>query len=159
MSMVDSSPLNLTTSCWSQSPRKTLHIHLPGCSACFYACRGMTTFSVTALVRKWSSYIHSHASSPNLVLRLDLVLPSTMLTCPLFKRKPSNWLLRKMLRCMPWLTSSSPACLMTSKKSHIHYVPIEDRLMFHGEALIIPPSERKKVLGTMHQLHQGVTKT
>ena len=31
--------------------------------------------------------------------------------------------------------------------------------MFHGEALIIPPSEREKVLGTLHQSHQGITKT
>ena len=31
--------------------------------------------------------------------------------------------------------------------------------MFHKEALIIPPSEREKVLGTLHQSHQGKTKT
>ena len=31
--------------------------------------------------------------------------------------------------------------------------------MFHGEALIIPPSEMEKVLGTLHQSHQGISKT
>ena len=31
--------------------------------------------------------------------------------------------------------------------------------MFHGEALIIPPSEREKFLDTFHQLYQGITKT
>ena len=31
--------------------------------------------------------------------------------------------------------------------------------MFCGEALLIPPSEREKVLGTLHQSHQGITKT
>ena len=31
--------------------------------------------------------------------------------------------------------------------------------MFCGEALIIPPSEREKVLGTLHQSQQGITKT
>ena len=31
--------------------------------------------------------------------------------------------------------------------------------MFCGEALIIPPSEREKVLGILHQSHQGITKT
>ena len=36
---------------------------------------------------------------------------------------------------------------------------VEDGLVFCGEALIIPPSEREKVLGTLHQSHQGITKT
>ena len=31
--------------------------------------------------------------------------------------------------------------------------------MSHEEALIIPQSEREKVLGTLHQSHQGITKT
>ena len=31
--------------------------------------------------------------------------------------------------------------------------------MFHREALIIPPSEREKVIGTLHQSCQGITKT
>ena len=35
---------------------------------------------------------------------------------------------------------------------------MEDGLVFHGEALIIPPSEREKVLGTLHQSHQGIIK-
>ena len=35
----------------------------------------------------------------------------------------------------------------------------EDELVFCGEAIIIPPSEREKVLGTLHQSHQGITKT
>ena len=36
---------------------------------------------------------------------------------------------------------------------------VEDGPVFCGEALIIPPSEREKVLGTLHQSHQGITKT
>ena len=42
---------------------------------------------------------------------------------------------------------------------HCESLTVEDRLVFHGEALIIPPSEREKVLGTLHQSHQGITKT
>ena len=86
--MVDLSPLNLTISHWDQSPRKALQMHLPSCSTCSYSCRGKITFSTTALVRQWSSLIHSHTSSPNLALRLQWILPSIMLTCPLSKRKP-----------------------------------------------------------------------
>ena len=41
---------------------------------------------------------------------------------------------------------------------HHESLTVEDRLVFHGEALIIPPSEREKVLGTLHQSHQGITK-
>ena len=57
---------------------------------------------------------------------------------------------------------------MTSRKYHAHYIPywqhcesliVGDGLVFCGEALIIPPSEREKVLGTLHQSHQGITKT
>ena len=36
---------------------------------------------------------------------------------------------------------------------------VEEGLVFHGEAFIIPPSEREKVPGTLNQSHQGITKT
>ena len=61
----------------------------------------MIIFFATALERKWPSQINFHISSPNLALRLHWILPSIMPTCPLSKRKPSNWLLRWMLRCIP----------------------------------------------------------
>ena len=35
---------------------------------------------------------------------------------------------------------------------------MEDSLVLHGEALIIPPSERERVLQQLHQFHQGTTK-
>ena len=82
----------------------------------------MTIFSINALVRKWSPQIHYHTSSPNLAPRLHWILSSIMLTCHLAKRKPSNWSLRWILRCVPWLTSLSQAGLTMSRKSHIHYI-------------------------------------
>ena len=42
---------------------------------------------------------------------------------------------------------------------HCESLTIEDVLVLYGEALIISPSEREKVLGTLHQSHQGITKT
>ena len=42
---------------------------------------------------------------------------------------------------------------------HHESLTVEDRLVFHGEALVIPLSEREKILGTLHQSHQGITKT
>ena len=50
--MVDPSPLNLTISHWNQSLTKALQIHLHGCSAYSYACKGMTMFFATTLERK-----------------------------------------------------------------------------------------------------------
>ena len=41
---------------------------------------------------------------------------------------------------------------------HCESLTVEDGLVFHGEDLIIPPSEREKVLGTLHHSHQGITK-
>ena len=35
---------------------------------------------------------------------------------------------------------------------------MEDGLVLHGEALIVPPSERERVLQQLHQFHQGTTK-
>ena len=121
--MVDPSPLNLTISHQHQLLRRVLQIHLPSCSTCSYAYKGKIMFLATTLVRKWPSQIHFHLSSPNLPLRLHWILPSTMPACPLSKRKPSNWLLRRMLRCMLWLISSSLAGLMTSRKFNAHCIP------------------------------------
>ena len=41
---------------------------------------------------------------------------------------------------------------------HHETLTIEDGLVLHGEALIVPPSERKRILHQPHQFHQGITK-
>ena len=41
---------------------------------------------------------------------------------------------------------------------HWETLTVEDGLVLHGEALIIPPSERERVLQQLHQFHQGTTK-
>ena len=41
---------------------------------------------------------------------------------------------------------------------HWETLTIEDGLVLHGEALIIPPSERERILQQLHQFHQGTTK-
>ena len=42
---------------------------------------------------------------------------------------------------------------------HCESLTVEDGLMFSGEALIIPASEREKILGTLHKSNQDITKT
>ena len=44
-------------------------------------------------------------------------------------------------------------------RQHCESLTVKQGLVFHGETLIIPPSKREKVLGTLHQSHQGITKT
>ena len=41
---------------------------------------------------------------------------------------------------------------------HCESLTVNDGLVLCGEALIIPPSEKEKVLVTLHQPHQGITK-
>ena len=42
---------------------------------------------------------------------------------------------------------------------HQESLTIEDGLVMWGEALIIPPAERERILHQLHQFHQGITKS
>ena len=42
---------------------------------------------------------------------------------------------------------------------HRETLTIEDGLVLQGEALIIPPAKRERVLHQLHQFHQGITKS
>ena len=42
---------------------------------------------------------------------------------------------------------------------HHETLTIEDGPVLHGEALVVPPSERERVLHQLHQFHQGITKS
>ena len=153
--MVDPSPLNLTISHWNQSLRRALQIHLPSCSACSYACKGMIMCFTTTLVRKWSSQIHSNISCPNMALRLYWILPSTMPICSLSEMHAladiiiSGW--PDDIKEVP-----HPLCPYWQ---HYKSLTVEDGLVFHGEGLVIPPSEREEVFGSLYQSHQGITET
>ena len=88
---------------------------------------------------------------PSLGLRLHWILPSTMLAC--LKGSPLNWLLRWMLRCMPWLTSSSLARPTTSRKSHIHYIPTGNTV--NHLLLKMDLCSMKKPSSSLHQKGKG----
>ena len=38
-------------------------------------------------------------------------------------------------------------------------VTVKGGLVLHGEALVVPPSERERILHQLHQFHQGITKS
>ena len=42
---------------------------------------------------------------------------------------------------------------------HRGTLTIEDGLVLQGEALLIPPAKRERVLHQLHQFHQGITKS
>ena len=49
-------------------------------------------------------------------------------------------------------------CPLPQYWQHCETLTIEDGLVLHGEALIIPPSERERMLQQLHQFHHGNTK-
>ena len=96
-------------------------------------------------------------SKPGPEIALDITIHHACLS--LSKRKPSNWLLRQILRCVPSLISSLAGpndmkevpCPLWPPWKHHESLTVEDGFVFHEEALIIPPLEGEKDLGTPHQ--------
>ena len=50
-------------------------------------------------------------------------------------------------------------CPLHPYRQHRETLTIEDGLVLWGEALMIPPAERERVLHQLHQFHQGITKS
>ena len=50
-------------------------------------------------------------------------------------------------------------CPLCPYWQHHETLTIEDGLFLHGEALIVPPSERERILHQLHQSIQGITKS
>ena len=50
-------------------------------------------------------------------------------------------------------------CPLCPYWQHWETLTIEDSLVLQGEALIIPPAQRERVLHQLHQFHQGITVT
>ena len=42
---------------------------------------------------------------------------------------------------------------------HCETLTIEDGLLLHGEAIIVPPLERERIIHQLHQFYQGITKS
>ena len=50
-------------------------------------------------------------------------------------------------------------CLLRLHWQHRETLIIEDGLVLQGEALVIPPAKRERVLHQLHQFHQGIKKS
>ena len=165
-SMVDPLPSNQTTSPWNSSPRRTWQTCQPSCSACYCASRAMITSYITAQVRKWPCLTHSHFSPhPGPDIPLDIAIHHTYLS-PEQKEAFQQVFLSNPEMC------AFTNIIITGWPDDIKAVPhplgpywqhcetptIEDGLVLHGEALVVPPSERERMLQQLHQFHQGITK-
>ena len=60
------------------------------------------------------------------------------------------------LTCIQW--GQYPAVLHPQPTTHLYSLTVEDGLILRGEAIIVPPGERKKVLEQIHQGHLGTSK-
>ena len=49
-------------------------------------------------------------------------------------------------------------CSFCPSCQHCETLTVEDGLVLPGEALVVPPSERERILHQLHQFHQGITK-
>ena len=98
-----------------------------------------------------------------LALTSHWTLPFIMHTCPQTGRKHFNKPLQVILRCMLLPTSSHDIKEVPHPLhpywQHCETLTVEDGLVLHGEALIVPPSERERILNQLHQFHQGITKS
>ena len=50
-------------------------------------------------------------------------------------------------------------CPLCPYWQHSETLTVKDGLVFSGEALIVPPLERERILQKLHQFHQGITKS
>ena len=48
---------------------------------------------------------------------------------------------------------------LTSYWQHCVTLTIEHGLVLHGEALVVSPSERERILHQLHQFYKGITKS
>ena len=149
------SPLNLTISHWNQSLRRALQIHLSSCSACYYACKDYVLHNCPGKEMVLPDTLSCFKPKPGPEVPLDIAIHHAQLS-PI--QKEALQLAFEVDVGWPNNIKEIPHPL------HPHWqncesLTVENGLVLHGEALIIPPLEREKVLGTLQQSHQGITKT
>ena len=149
---------NQTISCLNPYPGRTKQTLLHGSNAWCYACKDMTSQSITAQARKWSYQVHSLNSVPGQArLSIGYHYPS----CPhntnlqgsfpaslhqWSRNESSHWPYHYWLAWGHQGDPSSPHPYW----QHRETLTIKDGLVLWGEALIIPPAKRERVL---HELH------
>ena len=166
--MVDPLPSNQTTSPWNPSPRRTCQTCQPGSSPCYCSSRAMITSSATTPLRKWPCLTPSlslFSPHPGPDIPLDIAIHHACLSPEqkeafqqAFVSDPEMCTLTDII-ITSWPDDSKvvqhPLCPYWQ---HHDNLTIEDGLVLHGEALIIPPLEGERILHQLLQFHQGITK-
>ena len=165
--MVDPLPSNQTTSPWNPSPRRTWQTCQPSYSTCHCTSRAMTTFSITAPVRKWPCLMPSHLSPhPGPEIPLDIAIHHIDLS-PDQKEAFQQAFVSdpEMCALTEFIITSWPddikkvPCPLRPYWHHGETLTIKDGLVLYGEALFVPSSERERILHQLHQFHHGITKS
>ena len=130
----------------------------------------MTSQSITAQARKWSYQTHSLDSVPSQAPTFNWISTihhaHIMPTC----NKPFQ---QAFISMMQKCTALTAILIITGWPKDIKEVPhplhlywqhretltIKNGLVLQGEALLIPPAERERVLHQLHQFYQGIMKS
>ena len=168
MSMVGLSPSSQTTSPWNPSPRRTWQIHQP-----------MSAVHATVHFQGYNYTIHYcpskemalpdtlswFSSCPGPDIPLDIAIHHACLSPErkeafqqAFVSNPEMHTLTDMI-ITGWPDDIKVVPhLLHPYWQHCKTLTMEDGLVLCGEALIVPPSERERILQQLHQFHQGTTK-
>ena len=76
-----------------------------------------------------------------------------------FVNDPEMWALANLIITGWPKDIKEVPCPLCPYWQHQETITIEDSLVLRGEALIIPPAKRERVLHQLHQFHQGITKS
>ena len=152
--MVDPLPLSQTTSSWNPSPRRTWQTHQPA------AAHATAPPGYDYIIHYWPSKEMSLSDTPSHFslcsgpdIPLDIAIHHACLSTD-----QKEALTTIIITDWPDDIKEVPHPLCPYWQHH-ETLTIEDGLVLHGEALIVPPSERERILCQLHQLHQGITKS
>ena len=153
-----------TISPWNPSPRRTWQTCQPTCSTCYCAYNSTIRYlpgKEMALPDTLSQF--NPCPGPDVLL--DIAIHHACLFRErkeafqqAFVSNPEMCTLTDMI-ITGWPNDiKAVPCRLRSYWQHCETLTIKDGLVLHGEALIVPPSERGRVLQQLHQFHQGMTK-
>ena len=100
------------------------------------------------LVQRWHIAIHHVHITPEKKLEFQRTIQDDPLLCTLAETIVAGW---------PEDIKDVPKALCPYHNHH-DIMTVEDGLILKGEAVIIPPLEREKILLAIHKGHMGITK-
>ena len=160
-------PFTRTTSRSNRSNGRPSQMHRNASSACFFSYRDMIAPSFTALERRCYLLIPFRGMLPltSGEFELDIEIHHVHIGSG---RKTSY---QELTRTDPLLRSLAETIIdgwpedpkdvpqaLRPYWNHRDTMTVEDGIILHGEAILVPPVEQEEVLQQIHEGHQGITK-